>query len=174
MSTASLDTEHQRMETAIARVYVNDVEVGSMPELQYKAIVAEVCANRWLRVRELLDVVWQIVRGTVWAIVRVPGWLLFVVCVFLVALPPEQLASLIEHLRGADATQLAADLRSALLALMAPGIVAAVTLRLVYGPAANSEIQLREIDNRIRTIMECPAEGRVRIHIQNGNTVHVE
>lgn len=174
MNLASHDTESQRMETAIARVYVNDVEVGSMPEAQYRAIIDEVHANRWLRVRELLNGVWQMVRAIAWAIARMPVWLLGVVCVLLVALPQEHLTTLIEQLRGADAAQLTADLRTALLAIVGPSVFGLAAWRIGYGPGADAELHQREIDDRIRAIMECPAEGRVRVHIHKGNAVHVQ
>ncbi|BEG77385.1 MULTISPECIES: hypothetical protein [Achromobacter] len=160
------------MENAIARVYVNNVEVGAMPAAQYEAIVAEVFGNRWLRAREIVALGEVLLRSLLWAMTRLPAWLVGVLLVLAVGFPAEEWGPVIEYVRSTEAAALAQGMRTVLLPVLGLGVVLLVCWRFATAPDARSGLD-REIDYRIRKVMECPTEGRLRVHVHKGDTVTV-
>lgn len=161
------------MENAIARVYINDVEVGAMPAAQYEAIVAEVFGNRWFLARQIAAFGKVLLRSLLWAMTRLPGWIVGVLVVLGVAFPAEEWVPVIDYVRSAEATALALGMRTLLLPVLGMGVFVLGFWRMATAPDARRDLPDQEIDYRIRKVMECPTEGRLRVHVHKGDTVTV-
>lgn len=158
------NTQSQRGQ--VARVYVNGIEVGSMPTDQYKALVKEQNWRIWLHVKGIFNVFtfsYNVASRIAMATSIVIISILLVTC----AVAPEGAAELINQLRQTEPKIIAAFMqRFVLLALVAVTFGTLLDIALhpaLYGYINHIDL---EINRKIRQLLEVPAEGDMRVEIE--------
>lgn len=158
------------MKTAIARIAVNGIEVGAVPQLTYAEIVKDVRAQKRLYVAYGCNVLIGIGRAGMLLLKTIPAFFVMVFAL-LVLFDPESFAAMIEWARSADAAQLTSSLRTLLLysatflAMLLPVVVI-----LVPGHFAVANPFDRAISRRIRGLLEVPTDGEVTVTFHDADT----
>lgn len=147
----------------VAHVFVNNIEVGSLPVCEYQQLVKSVRKSKRLYVIQLFNWLVVAMRCGGELLIMLPVYLVgLMVCVAFVApdalsayftaiskLTPEQLVQTVRALSGALSVVYAMYLGGRLL---------------VKGSLAGYVNQFEaEVNERVRTLLEVPAEGAVRV-----------
>jgi hypothetical protein len=160
----------------VFRVFVNQVDVGALPEQDYRAIVADakrqVKGSRRVYLAQALNLI-----GCTWHLAKFFVLLMplvsFFVVVFGVLAVPTEMAQALTLLRQMPAPELVAALRTliwvfGILTSVAAGLTFAFTgYEFGYVNQFDSAINER-ISLRIRSILEVPAEGDVAVQVGKG------
>lgn len=153
------------MKSPIARVYVNDVEVGSLPADTYKNIVKTVRSTPYLYLSFFKSLSLLIIRKLFICIQAIPFILIGFLFVMLI-IHPESIATLIEEFRVVEPNKLTQELRdlvgtAATLAIFILPLSAMLFPQnwYFYNPFEH------EISLRIRRLLEVPTEGKVVVEI---------
>jgi uncharacterized membrane-anchored protein len=151
------------MTTATARVYVNNVEVGALPVEHYRRMVAEVRKERWLYLAQLGNLL-SVAMNILTMMLRMFPILLCAPLLAMAALSPETMTAVIELLRTAAAAEITHTLQSYLsiitLLTFFSVFIAAVFSNFRFGYVDQFDLRINE---RLRTLMEVPAEGSVTV-----------
>ena len=158
---------------SIARVYVNQVEVGSVPEGQYKSIVAASHRNWRLYVLQFFNILTTAYRFLVKTLQFVPVvW--FVVFIWVLVIDPSEMTAFVTKLSELSPEQITSALRRA----FDMGLMTAVFFQgvaLAISGKASSIFSFHnafdsDINYRLRKILEVPAEGDLTVLIvDNGD-----
>ncbi|VVE18395.1 MULTISPECIES: hypothetical protein [Pandoraea] len=155
------------MANAIARVYVNDIEVGALPADQYDKIVNTVRANRRIYVVQAVNycsVLWRFLTSS---LRRVPI-LWFVMLVAAEVFAPSSVTNVIAVLRQATP----ALLNQQLCSLIWTGWLFSMVIHAVYIAFFSypmgyvNEFEAR-ISRHIRSLLEVPAEGTMMVIVSS-------
>lgn len=153
------------MNSSIARVYVNDVEVGSLPVDTYNNIVKTVRNTPslyFLWFKSFLLLIFRKVFGYFQAV----PFVLISAFFLLLIVSPEIITSLITDFKIADPGKITEDLREIVKAVFSLGVIAMPLSALFfpenwrfYNPFEH------EVSLRIRKLLEVPTEGKLVVEI---------
>ena len=153
------------MRNGIAVVYVNNIEVGSMPASQYDEIVESV-KNDW-RIR--ISGIFQFI-GFIWRIFYRSLAFFFQSIIVLLGLfmlysifDNSELVQLIDSLKGASSGSIAEGIRSLTMLCINVTILGGALRLCTHGVPTYVSTSETAINKRIRQVMEVPAEGQVAI-----------
>ncbi|MCF6783707.1 hypothetical protein [Stutzerimonas stutzeri] len=159
------------MTASIARIYVNDIEVGSLPTETYNEIAKKVRKNRRLYLAWVLAFAEALLR----ILVRFYGSLpsvfvgLFLLCA---AVSPETFTSVVAELKAASPEAITEGVRK-LLGFIS--IVVSVTLPFVLalfpGYARFQSPFEQAVSREIRGLLEVPTEGALRVDIEHPRVI---
>lgn len=158
----------------VCRVFVNQVEVGALPEQDYHNLVAEakreVKGDRRLYLAQTVNLLGCIIRSAKITLFTIP-MLLFLGVATGILFAPNVMADTVTALRQASSVEVIAAMRTIVLtfsaaAVLALALGAALTgYEFGYFNQFQSAISER-ISLRIRAIMEVAADGDVEVHIE--------
>jgi len=153
------------MSAAIARVYVNNVEVGSLPVEQYQAIVQQARADKRLYVGQALSALNVLYRFLVKALFMVPVFY-FVVLLVLEVGSPSDMTDFITAMQQATPAEVNHTIRM----MLGWGFMfSAICVFFAWGLGGFSTGYVDPFDvkiaGRIRSLLEVPAEGALRVEI---------
>jgi hypothetical protein len=153
------------MSAAIARVFVNSVEVGSLPVEQYQEIVRQTRADKRLYVGQALSALNVLFRFLVKALLMVPVFYFFLF-VLLEMGGPSNVTDFITAMRQATP----AEVEHAIRMMLGWGFeFSAVLVFMAYGLGGYSTGYVDPFDvriaGRIRSLLEVPAEGVLTVEI---------
>lgn len=154
---------------SIARVYVNGIEVGSLPANHYTAIVESVRKDRRLLLAYAMRVVSLVLRSIFYCAAATPV-LLTIFCAFLLVFDPGSVSGMIADARSATPEELTAFLRASLVMTWFITLVVFPVALAVARPGFYSidDPYKRAISRRIRSILEVPTEGPLYVDIIEG------
>lgn len=152
------------MPASVARIYVNDIEVGTLPADQYEYIVKQVKAEKRLYLLWLGGMLKLILRPVLRYISWIPG---IIAGMFLVmaVLQPGDLALIIDEIRAADSMAIVEGLRMLVTFTIPVGIFYGI-VRVIFGdPDRLPDPFGDEISRYIRSELEVPTEGRMTVEL---------
>ena len=160
-----------RANGGVARVYVNEVEVGALPELQYRQVVVDAWARWDLYGRQALNAV-EVGARVAFAVVRLIPWVWFALVAIAAVLIPDQLATVFGTLAKGTPAEFVVALRSGL------GGGALLSAVAVGGGVALGGLKfgfVNEFDGfiaqRLRQLLEEPADGRLQVRVGSAQLV---
>lgn len=158
------------MSNSIARVYVNNVEVGSLPIAQYEAVVKEV-KGRWIE--GMLVQFANIIVGLMRFLYLYLQYVLILSLIFgggIILSSPEFCANLIQLLRTAPAHELANSLKYfTSLALILSLFFCVIAFTLTSYRFGVRNMFTDTIHRRLLYILEVPTHGDIKVIIDHGN-----
>ncbi|WP_116893155.1 hypothetical protein [Pseudomonas savastanoi] len=159
------------MSSSIARIHLNGVEVGSLPVEVYNSIVSTARQDRRLYLAYAFRGVGLIVRLLARSIVAVPGFLLLAFS-FLVLVDPASTTDLITSLRAATPEEIGAGLKATLVFTWVWTVVLLPALLALFCPSqiAFDNPFTDSVNQRVRSMLEVPTEGRLFVFIENPST----
>jgi hypothetical protein len=165
------------MQNAIARVYVNQVEVGSLPADQYRRIVdevrSEVNGDLRLYLAQAFNLARCVARFVIFILEFVP-FFCFLTLTLLALATPNALTSLLAAISQATPAEMTQGIRMALLVLGGGSTFAFLLVSLIAGHGFgyinqfSSNIGTR-ISLRIREILKVPADGDMMIKVRDAD-----
>lgn len=152
------------MPASVARIYVNDIEVGTLPADQYEYIVKQVKAEKRLYLEWLYGMLKLILRPVLRYISWIPG---IIAGMFLVmaVLQPAELALIIDEIRAADSKAIVEGLRMLVTFTIPVGICYGSARVFFVGPHTLPDPFGDEISRWIRSELEVPTEGRMTVEL---------
>lgn len=162
------------MSNAIARVYVNDVDIGSLPADQYKNIVIEIRRDRRLWVAQILNLL-AVAFRFVAMLMKVLPFFLFYVTLLGVLFAPESISEIMVYIQSATPDEIVQRMRQVIVASLFLSFLIMLISSIVSGYRYGYANQFdKDINKRIRNILEVPTEGDMRVSIISGDGYHVE
>jgi hypothetical protein len=152
-------------DAGVARVYVNEVEVGSLPAVHYARVVREAWSCKGLYVMQALNIAAVVLRAAL-AVVRFIPWVWFLALACAAVFAPEALRETFARMSTATPTQLVDAVRQALDGAAVLSVVVCGTTVVLGVERFGYVNQFDEvISQRIRRILEVPAEGSMRVSV---------
>jgi len=151
------------MGTAIARVYVNDIEVGALPADKYKKIVREVRADRRLYVIQAANYLWAAWHFVAHSLRFVPVFW-FIALIVAEVLGPSEVTAFIGAMRQATP----AEVNNGICWMLGAGLLFSmlfVFFCMFVGkyPSGITDEFGGKINRQIRSLLEVPAEGTMKV-----------
>nr|WP_228857543.1 hypothetical protein [Pseudomonas syringae] len=158
------------MKTAIARIAVNGIEVGSIPQLTYEEIVKSVRAQRRLYLAYGYNVLKGAWRALVLLLQAIPTFFVAALAVAIL-FDPDSFSAMFEWARSADAAQVTGSFRSLLIytATFLTWLLPLIVF-LFPGHFAVANPFDRAISRRIRGLLEVPTEGEITVTLHDADT----
>lgn len=159
----------------VAHVYVNDIEVGSLPAEQYENIVKQSKRNVWLYVKQIVNlarVTWGL---AIYALKSVP-WIIFFLFVLASVFVPNDLAQCIDNIKNSNSLELVQVFKSGFsMVYMIICILCGCTIGISdrFGLLGYKSYFDEAISLQIRQILEVPADGRIEV-ITMKDATHTE
>jgi hypothetical protein len=157
------------MSTAIARVYVNDIEVGALPADLYKKIVKDVYADRRLYVHQAANYLWAAFRLVANSFQIIPY--VYLIALFLAeVLSPSIVSTFIGVMRQATPAEMNNYIWEMLgVGLLFSMLVLLFSMTLSKYPSGITDKFAVQINHRIRSLLEVPSEGALRVIFVSGD-----
>ena len=148
----------------IARVYLNDVEVGSLPAVQYQRIVKDAKRDWRLYVLQWLNIIGFSLRCAVMCL-RLTPWVWFYLSIIALIFAPEELSQVITEYGQAtplEVTRAYAKMVvfGASISAVCLSIIVAIGKSHVYGYVNKFD---EAIKNELRRLLEVPTEGEMMV-----------
>lgn len=163
------------MASSVARVYLNDVEVGSLPSSQYEAIVKDARQDKRLYLRQALNVIATVLRFFINAYRYIPhAWFnLLVIVVIADSLWPGLGSDFMAALMKMTKTEPKASLDVFRIALFWGFAFTSFSMLLGMASGSLTFGAVNEFDcainRRIRAILEVPAEGQMTVVVEKND-----
>ncbi|MDF4211133.1 hypothetical protein P2W50_31265 [Pseudomonas protegens] len=155
------------MSSSIARIHVNGVEVGSLPLETYQSIVSGVKKDRRLHLALAYGFVGGVIRVLLAGLRHAPWIAGALIGLFAVA-SPETFAQFLVELKAADPADITRFIgvsAKAAFWMASFGSVFIVMIKAGFRNPIDEAISLK-----IRTALEVPAEGRIRVQVVEAPT----
>lgn len=166
--------------TSIARVYVNQVEVGALPATQYHAVVKQARRDWRLHVLQGFNVAAVLVRFLLTSLRLVP-LLWFMVAVLLGIWYPDSITEFVASFPTLSPSQVSQSFQHMLLwSTFVTGVSLMLRAALTgssagFQPYGYINMIDRAVSRRIREILEVPAEGDMMVTVtDDGETANVQ
>lgn len=165
------------MQSGVARVYVNAVEVGSLPTDQYRRIVNETKKDRRIYFRQAVNISFSALRFLIYSFRNIPfAWFMFFVVVVLAdSISPGFGTDFLHAIMAITKVELNASLDAFRIALFWG--FAFTTFSFLLGVASGAldfgavnEFDLA-VNQKIREILEVPTEGPVTVLIEENSNL---
>ena len=151
------------MSSQIARVFINEIEVGSLPATQFKKIVSDGWRDPWLYGAQLFNIVESSVFVLI-RVIRLIPFLWFAVFSAFVLLQPTTVAETLSQLLVLPPTDFVKMFKFLLLAGAIPAYLFCLVAPKRHGDRHGfSDKFLAETSRQVRQILEVPTEGFMRI-----------
>jgi hypothetical protein len=159
--------------TAIARVFVNNIEVGSLPAAEYDRLSSAAYGDQRLWAAtflSLLGAVWRILGRTVAAMPAV----LLASAATMALVVPGPTAELVHALRALPPEQLFAGFLRVLSMVGTLGLVVVPMLDALRGRNPGDFVNPFDaaVANQIRQRLEVPSDGALRVEVERGAVTH--
>lgn len=157
----------------VARIYVNGIEVGSMPTDQYKSLVKEQKRRVSLHVKGVLNALW-VSCNFISRLTITTSSVIVAMFVAMCAFDTGSTIELVKHLRETEPELIANSMQSFFLVVLVVSIpittVHAALFPARYGYINHIDL---EINRKIRELMEVPTEGDMHVQVEKKTSVHV-
>lgn len=161
----------------IVVIKVNNIDVGSMPIEDYEKIVKDIradCRNRILYVLSHINSIWKMAKKII-SCFAMSYAAFFVIMMIYLYLNHAETVNFIELLRTSSSESIAKGIHNITNLSIVYSILYCTIPFLIKGEPVFQSAFDRAINNKIREVMEVPAEGEVSVHIaiDNGNQYRV-
>jgi len=152
----------------IAKIHINNIEVGSLPAEEYEAIVKAVKSDWRVYLSQALNILRVALRLAV-TVLRLVPWAWFVLLFLAMLAAPTEVTAVISALQKASPEAITHGIQQAIIA----GIVLSVAAVFVSVISGNSiafgfvDHFNQAINQRLRYILEEPAEGDVMVIVRD-------
>lgn len=152
---------------SVARVFVNQIEVGTLPAEQYYALVKAARRSRRIWIAQGLNLVATMLRIGV-AMLRMVPFAWFVMVVVALGVAPDDLAAVINSVKVGSAEEVVGVLRQAVV-IGATLTGVAITGSMAFGGHTYGYVSRFDefVGQRLRELMEVPAEGDVFVIVRD-------
>lgn len=153
--------------TSIARIYVNQVEVGALPASQYHSVVKQIRSDGRLYVLQGFNFVEVLIRFLLATFRLVPSmW--FLVAVILAIWAPEAITEFVASFQKFSPSEVSQGFQRMLLwSVLFNGValMAHVGFAAGFQPYGYINMIDRAVSRRIREVLEVPAEGELMVTV---------
>lgn len=147
----------------ISHVYVNNIEVGSLPAEQYNAIVKQVKSTPWLYVRQGINTVWVAFCLAIWAL-RVTPWVWFIFFLFFSVAEKQAVIDFISTVKSANSAELVQLIKLGFAYSYPMAFIACFVAEGLKGKLTGYRNYFDDaISFKIRRLLEVPAEGPIDV-----------
>jgi len=161
----------------VFRVFVNKVDVGALPEQDYRSIISEITSevkkDRRLILAQALNFVLCLLRFST-TLMRIVPVIIFAPLAVTLLIAPEMVTEMITVMRTATPADITNGLRLIMITFFLPSLMIGISFVFVFtghrfGYINQFENAINErISLRVRAILEVPAEGEVEVHVGKG------
>jgi hypothetical protein len=155
------------MTTEIARIYVNNIEVGSLPAYVYRKIVGEVRRDKRLYFAQAMNWIWVAIQIAL-SMLQYAPFTLVVFCIFGLSVGYDAMVDLVKISRTAPPEEVVRFMVTVFASAIAFNAIVlgfglgSGSLRLGYTNHFDNTI-----NRRVRMLLEVPAEGDLTVLIQS-------
>lgn len=159
------------MTNGIAHVFINGVEVGSLPADQYHHMVAEVYKDRRFLKQQISALMMAIGHSFIQGMSQFSAYILLSLCIGAAVIPTTYLTQFIQYLMNLTAGDIAVAVSTMGQIVIVMAAFATIGT-FVFGIFFKPEVFLRskcnaEIHQWIREILEVSSEGELRVSIEH-------
>lgn len=154
--------------TSIARVYVNQIEVGALPSAQYRAVVEQTRHDWRLYVQQVFNVAFACLWFLIASFRLVPT-LLFIAGAAAAIWVPEEITASVIQLATITPEQLSQGIQRLLLWCTVFAVILHCSVFMMFFSGFHKfgyiNVFDRAVNKQIRRVLEVPAEGDMFVHI---------